>query len=109
MSCSEKFYKQCFAWRNTILTSITITLFAFVVFLFLGYQDWHLFIKTAVVLGCATCLCWWIWVMKKIRDIAEWWLDLHHKLDTAQNLLVETKQDIKTIKQSYKQENSLFG
>lgn len=36
--------------------------------------------------------------MKKLRDIAIWWTELHRTIDRTGQALAETKQDIKELK-----------
>lgn len=106
--CSLKFIKQCTFWQFYASISVGIaTVFSFILYES-GIEDWNVYMKFAAGFGAFTCLCWWIWCVKKIKDIAHWWVDLHDKLDQTHTLLTETKKDLNIIKQSYKQENSLF-
>jgi hypothetical protein len=106
--CSYKFLKQCTFWQFYASVSVGIaTVLGFVIYNN-SISDWTVCMKFAAGFGAFTCLCWWLWCVKKIKDIAFWWFDLHHKLEQTHILLNETKQDLKIIKQSYKQENNLF-
>jgi hypothetical protein len=41
---------------------------------------------------------WCLWVVKTFHDMMTWWIDIQRKIDGACNLLIETKQDLKEIK-----------
>jgi hypothetical protein len=68
-----------------------------------NYNNWDILFKSAVAFGTATCFVWWVWVMKKLRDLATWWIDLKHNMDKASQLLAESKQDLQEIKKLSKQ------
>lgn len=107
--CSLKFIKQCTFWQFYAGVSIGLVTVLSIVLYTNGIDDWNMFTKIAAGFGAFTCLCWWLWCVKKIKDIAFWWVDLHDKLTHTHLLLSEAKQDLKQIKQAYKQENSLFN
>lgn len=96
-------------WQVYTLITLGITTIVALFLHFSGLSGWELFTKTVLTLGCTTCVIWWVWCMKKIKDIASWWHNLHAQLDLAQQLLVETKQEITSIKQAHRQDNSLFS
>jgi hypothetical protein len=107
--CSVKFLKQCTFWQFYAGVSIGLITVLSIVLYTNSIDDWDWFTRIAIGFGAFTCLCWWVWCVKKIKDIAFWWYDLHSQLDRTHVLLHETKQDLQHIKQSYKQENSLFN
>ena len=98
MSCSTRFLTQCKAWQYYAIVSVVIVLIAGIVLESKSFTGWDLVVKILVTWGAATCIIWWAWVMKKLYDIAHWWMTLHHHVETAAQLLQETKADIKDIK-----------
>ena len=98
MSCSTEFFKQCKWWSAYAVISIATVAIACLVLDYKNFGGWDLVSKVIIVWGTATCVVWWSWVMKKLYDIAKWWMKLHHDIDTAVDLLRETKQDIKDLK-----------
>lgn len=106
--CPVKFLKQCSFWQLYAAVSVGMaTVFCAILYVE-GTEDWSSLMKFGTAFAAITCLCWWVWCIKKIKDIAFWWFDLHDKLHQTHLLLSETKQDLKIIKQAYKQENNLF-
>jgi|Laugrespbdmm15sd_2_1035082.scaffolds.fasta_scaffold01147_9 hypothetical protein len=71
---------------------------AFAILEYKNFVGWDMAVKVIITWGVATCIIWWMWILKKIYDIATWWLELHHHLTIATQLLHETKADIKDIK-----------
>ena len=98
MSCSTHFLTQCKFWQNYALASVGIILITGIVLESKSFAGWDLIVKVIVVWGAATCVIWWMWIMKKLYDIARWWTTLHQNIDAASQLLIETKQDLKEIK-----------
>lgn len=98
MTCSRKFIQQCKHWQAYGVVSLAIMLFSFALLSHSNFTGWELVAKVFVVWGTITCVVWWIWIMKKTYDIATWWFELHNNLDTATQLLHETKADIRDIK-----------
>ena len=98
MTCSTRFLIQCRAWQYYAIASVVVVLAAGIVLESKNFTGWDLVVKILVIWGAATCIIWWAWVMKKLYDIANWWMTLHHNMNTATQLLQETKADIKDIK-----------
>jgi hypothetical protein len=46
--------------------------------------------------------------MKKLRDLANWWIFVKEQVETAAQLLAESKQDLNEIKGIAKQDQDLF-
>jgi hypothetical protein len=109
MSCPVRFHAQCNIWTVYGVLSLCTFITVAIVLHQSGYSAWDSFIKAGVAFGTVTCVVWWVWIMKKLHDLAKWWINLHNRINSAHDLLVETKQDIRIIKQNYKQENNLFG
>ena len=98
MSCSTRFLTQCKLWQHYAIASVVVVLITGIVLDSKNFTGWDLVVKVLVTWGAATCIIWWLWVMKKLYDIAHWWLELHHHVNIATQLLQETKADIKDIK-----------
>ena len=98
MSCSTQFSKQCKWWSAYAVISVLAIIVTCLVLDYKNFSGWDLVSKITMVWGTTTCVVWWSWVMKKLYDIAHWWMKLHHDIDTAVDLLRETKQDIKDLK-----------
>lgn len=98
MPCSTQFYNQCNVWQVYAVTSVTTFIAVAAVCYYAGLSNWSTFVDVSIALGCVTCLVWWMWVMKKLRDIAIWWTELHSTIDQTGQTLAETKQDIKELK-----------
>jgi hypothetical protein len=98
MSCSTHFLTQCKFWQNYAIISLIVVMVSAAVLELKHFTGWEFAVKMFVIWGTATCVIWWAWVMKKLYDIAHWWFELHHHVNTATQLLQETKADIKDIK-----------
>ena len=98
MSCSTRFLTQCKFWQHYAITSLVVIVVAAMVLELKNFTGWHFAANVFIAWGVATSVIWWVWIMKKIYDIAHWWMQLHHHVDTATQLLQETKADIKDIK-----------
>ena len=107
--CAHKFVFECTAWQWFAVITTVVSFIAGISLSLLGLTGWTLVLHTGIVAGCATCTFWWIWAMIKFRHMAIWWLNLNTQLTLAVELLAEAKQDIKEIKKTVKQDNSLFG
>jgi hypothetical protein len=98
MSCSTRFLTQCKLWQKYAVLSVLVILITFFILETKQYTGWDLIVKIVIAWGAASCIVWWMWIMKKLYDIAHWWCELHHHVNTATQLLQETKADIKDIK-----------
>jgi hypothetical protein len=98
MSCSTRFLAQCNWWSKYAVISVMVIIVAFAILEYKNFTGWDLITKIIVAWGTASCIVWWTWAMKKLYDIATWWFELHHHVNTATQLLQETKADIKDIK-----------
>ena len=98
MSCSTRFLTQCKLWQHYAIASVVVVFVAGIVLESKSFTGWDLVVKVLVTWGAATCIIWWVWIMKKLYDIAHWWFELHHHVNIATQLLQETKADIKDIK-----------
>ena len=98
MSCSTRFLTQCNWWSRYTVGSVLVILITFAVLEYKNFAGWDLIVKVIITWGAATCVIWWMWIIKKLYDIATWWIELHHHVTTATQLLQETKADIKDIK-----------
>jgi len=49
-------------------------------------------------IGASCGVIWSIWVIRTFRNIMAWWANIKYNVDTACELLNETKQEIKEIK-----------
>ena len=98
MSCSARFVAQCRWWSTYTVLSVVVILITFAVLEHKNFTGWDLAVKVIITWGAATCVIWWAWILKKLYDIATWWIDLHHNVTTATQLLHEAKADIKDIK-----------
>ena len=98
MSCSTRFLSQCKWWQKYAVASVLVILITSAILETKQFTGWNLIVKIIVTWGAATCIVWWMWIMKKLYDIAYWWYELHHHVTTATQLLHETKADIKDIK-----------
>lgn len=100
MACPYKLFNQCVFWRLFVLVSVPVSVLAAAVGVHLGYTSWDLAAKVFIVMGTSTCLVWWLWIMKKVHDLAVWWIELRNNVDAAGKLLESAKQDLDEIKQS---------
>ena len=98
MTCSTRFLSQCKLWTVYGTCSAALIVIASIVLLYAGSTGWDLLFKILLVWSCVTCTIWYIWVMKKIYDIANWWINLHQSIDRANQLLLEARADLKDIK-----------
>ena len=98
MACPYKFHNQCILWKLFALVSVPVSLIAAAIGIYLGYGTWDLAVKVILVMGTTTCVVWWMWIMKKLLDLANWWVELHQNITQANQLLVDTKQDLQEIK-----------
>ena len=95
----KKFYKECTWWKfYAIVSCISVCITAYIANS-QGHTDWQIFIKSCISLGIATCVVWWLWVMKKLSDIAHWWMEFQKNVDVANKLLVDTKADLSELKE----------
>jgi hypothetical protein len=63
-----------------------------------GWSNWELFCKVAVGFSAITCVAWWFWAMKKIREVAQWWGNLNDNMERANQLLAEAQAELHEIK-----------
>ena len=103
MSCPHRFHTQCNVWTVYCVLSVSVFLATASVLYYNDHTLWQILLKSGVAFGTTTCVIWWLWVMKKLRDMAVWWIDLKHNIDTAAQLLAESKQDLRDIKELSKQ------
>ena len=100
MACPYKFYNQCQLWKLFVLFSIPAAILTTVVGLQYGFTDWNLFSKVVIVTGTVTCVVWVLWIIKKLLDVANWWINLKEDINSANLLLAETRQHLQDIKQN---------
>lgn len=94
-SCPATTKQQCVWWE---VTAITVLVFVAVYAIVYKVEDWS-FTKELLVSTGATCaVLWSLWVVRTFRNIMTWWMDIQQKVDSACNLLTETKQEIKELK-----------
>ena len=98
MTCSTRFVKQCNWWSTYTVLSVMVILITFAILEYKNFTGWDLMIKVIITWGAATCIIWWVWILKKLYDIARWWFELHHHVTIASQLLYETKADLKELK-----------
>ena len=98
MPCPRAFDLECRLWTSYLVLCVIAMFVGSAIGMYLGLDDWQIVAKTVIAVGATSCVFWWLWVMKKIRDIACWWIDLRTNLDAAAQALAEARQDIKEIK-----------
>lgn len=95
----KKFFRQCAWWKfYAVVSSIAVSITAYIANE-QGHDSWQILVKACITLGIATCVIWWMWVMKKLSDIAHWWIELQKNVDSANQLLSDTKSDLEELKQ----------
>ena len=104
MSCPRTFYKQCNIWTVYAVISVSVFLITAAYLSNQGYTTWDILLKSGVAFGTATCVVWWLWVMKKLHDLAAWWVFVKDNVDMAAQLLAESKKDLSDIKGIAKQD-----
>ena len=100
MACPYKFYNQCILWKLFAMVSVPVSVIVAAIGIYLGYSSWDLAIKVIIAMGTTTCVVWWLWIMKKLLDLANWWVELRQNVNQTNQLLVDTKQDLQEIKQT---------
>ncbi len=96
MSSARKFKSECELWQKFAFATVCFLVFVLAV----GLGELDVTRKTVVYAGALITGIWSIWIIKKLYDIANWWADLQQQVRYTNDLLIETKQDIKEIKQT---------
>jgi protein-S-isoprenylcysteine O-methyltransferase Ste14 len=95
LACPVQKQLKCLVWEKAILL--------LVVFLAVYATVSHSFnhagiIEVLLSITATAAVLWCLWVVKTFRDIMTWWVNIQQKVDSACNLLTETKQEIKELK-----------
>lgn len=95
MTTPIKTHRGCVWWEISTMTILVfLAVYAIVSHAFDIAPIKELFVSVAAT--CSTLWC--IWVVRTFRNIMSWWIDIQNKIETACNLLSETKQEINEIK-----------
>ena len=96
--CSTELTYECQTWHNTTITALVVIAMVIIAMHFSGFGNWSLFTDAIIIAGAVVSGLWALWVVRTIRGILSWWKNMHSMLDVTHDLLQETKQDIKEIK-----------
>jgi hypothetical protein len=96
--CSDQLATECQTWHHTVLTLLAGTALATVFMHIEGFDHWVLYKNIMLALAAFVIVGWCLWTVRTIRSILYWWQDMHRHLDSAEQLLKETKDEIKVIK-----------
>jgi len=95
--CPIKTKQQCKLWEHAI---ISVVLLISVISITDQFTDWSAFKQIIMSIAVVGCIIWSLWIVRSFYGIISWWADLKSAVAEAEQLLKETKQDLKDIKSS---------
>lgn len=91
--------RHCIVWE---MAAITLLVFVATFAIVGRVLDVSLTKELVMSIGATFSVMWCIWVVRTFRNIMNWWIYMHHQIETVSALLHDTKKDLSEIKSNIK-------